>query len=683
MTLGPSGAIYAWTYDAGFHVDGSYNVTHGLEAVSRDGVQLWKYYLGPERASPPAVSRDGVIYCTSGNRLYAIWRDGSLKWTFPAAGNDCRMPVVDQHGLIYFTARDDGAAGSTLYAVNPDGKAAWSRRMPAPTDQWNPVVGLDGAVYLMCEDYRLYVVEPGGALRWSYRTGDCFAKPLVDGQGTVYLSGSDSRLYALNAGGSLKWWYAMPASSSSPPVMAEDGTLYVVAGTQLIAIGPGSQMPQYTAAGYVKDSGGQGIPGVQVSITGEDPVLTDANGYWSKTGLADGIYLVTPAKSGVTFSPAFAELHIAGANAVVPDFASQPRVPPQWPMWAYDRAHTGCCPYIGPSSANVRWQTELGQRNTLPPVIGADGAIYIGGAEGGLWALNPDGTIRWSASTMQTLFNENINTPVISADGTVLTDVGPVVFAYTPNGALTWTYKDSFFGLDNVLALTGDGATIVSGITALDQDGAERWRFVPSKADGPFHTPAIAEDGMLYLSGSSTVIALTPGLIETWDVQLEGLEKSATATFPPVLGADGAVYVACGRQLYALNADGSQRWVLAFSSSLVSSPALAADGTLYLAQTSAIAVENIFWAVSPDGVIKWGYPSGGETWRPSPLVDGAGTVYTALGNYGAMYAFNPDGTVQWMLPTCIETGAPALGADGVLYFGSKWGMVYAVGPGGG
>ncbi|WP_051962683.1 leucine-rich repeat domain-containing protein [Mesoaciditoga lauensis] len=59
----------------------------------------------------------------------------------------------------------------------------------------------------------------------------------------------------------------------------------------------------YSISGYVKDTSGNPVSGVMISFSGGySSVTTDPNGHWSKNGLS-GSVVVTPSKSGWTFTP--------------------------------------------------------------------------------------------------------------------------------------------------------------------------------------------------------------------------------------------------------------------------------------------------------------------------------------------------------------------------------------------
>lgn len=68
----------------------------------------------------------------------------------------------------------------------------------------------------------------------------------------------------------------------------------------------GNTVQYYYIKGYIKDSAGNAISGVLVSLSGtaEKFTSTDANGYYEFTNLATGNYTITPSKSGYSCNPA-------------------------------------------------------------------------------------------------------------------------------------------------------------------------------------------------------------------------------------------------------------------------------------------------------------------------------------------------------------------------------------------
>jgi hypothetical protein len=68
---------------------------------------------------------------------------------------------------------------------------------------------------------------------------------------------------------------------------------------------------------------GQPISGVEMTLAGATTatVFTDATGQYSFTGVADGRYTITPAKSGFRFKPPRRNLRMQGADLIVRDFS--------------------------------------------------------------------------------------------------------------------------------------------------------------------------------------------------------------------------------------------------------------------------------------------------------------------------------------------------------------------------
>ncbi len=87
--------------------------------------------------------------------------------------------------------------------------------------------------------------------------------------------------------------------------------------------GAGSGGHTYTISGMVK-LGGDGLPGVTVTLAGGASATTTsgATGLYSFTGLANGLYTVTPSLAGFTFIPATITATVSGANATVADIAA-------------------------------------------------------------------------------------------------------------------------------------------------------------------------------------------------------------------------------------------------------------------------------------------------------------------------------------------------------------------------
>jgi outer membrane protein assembly factor BamB len=89
-----------------------------------------------------------------------------------------------------------------------------------------------------------------------------------------------------------------------------------------------------------------------------------------------------------------------------------------------------------------------------------------------------------------------------------------------------------------------------------------------------------------------------------------------------------------------------------------------------------------FYALNPDGTLKWKYYTGKVFNWQSPVIGKDGTVYALADNI--LYALNPDGTLKWQytLPGTSDS-TPAIGSDGVIYINCYYDKyLYAINPDG-
>jgi hypothetical protein len=161
--------------------------------------------------------------------------------------------------------------------------------------------------------------------------------------------------------------------------------------------------------------------------------------------------------------------------------------------------------------------------------IGSDGTIYCGTYEsfefeGGLSALNPNGSLRWASPT----YGGRPTSPAIAVDGTI----------YVASASGWW-----------------DGP----GLCALNPDGTTRWNFWCDEEIGHPHpegiggsSPAVCAYGTIYFGSYGSFYALYPDGTLKWRY-----ETGARVESSPTIGADGTVYFTCDDgYLYALKGTG-------------------------------------------------------------------------------------------------------------------------------
>lgn len=106
----------------------------------------------------------------------------------------------------------------------------------------------------------------------------------------------------------------------------------------------------------------------------------------------------------------------------------------------------------------------------------------------------------------------------------------------------------------------------------------------------------------------------------------------------PAIASDGTIYIGnYNRKLYALNKDGSIKWIKDDVAYLSNTPVIAEDGTIYVTSGKLTALNS-------DGSIKWQVKDA-STYN-TPIIDSEGTVYVY--NSKTITAYNSDGSKKWV-----------------------------------
>jgi outer membrane protein assembly factor BamB len=181
--------------------------------------------------------------------------------------------------------------------------------------------------------------------------------------------------------------------------------------------------------------------------------------------------------------------------------------------------------------------------------------------------------------------------------------------------------------------------------------------------------PAVGPDGTIYLgTRAGKFWAINPDGTRRWMFRAQDEIKSAAA-----VGSDGSVYFGSrDHRLYALRADGRKRWAFQTQGWVDSSPALAHDGTVYFGSW-----DKNFYALNADGKEKWRFTTPGEI-VSSPAIGADGTIYFGCHDR-KFYALTPDGHKRWEFATDgAILSSPALNKGQCLYFTSLDGCLYAL-----
>ncbi|MEN3001045.1 MAG: PQQ-binding-like beta-propeller repeat protein [Armatimonadota bacterium] len=150
----------------------------------------------------------------------------------------------------------------------------------------------------------------------------------------------------------------------------------------------------------------------------------------------------------------------------------------------------------------------------------------------------------------------------------------------------------------------------------------------------------------------------------------------------PAVAADGTIYVPCAAGVDAVNPNGTRRWRWSAGIGVpFSTPAIGVDGTIYVIGNPNDA---LLIALNPNGTLRWSLYLGGTEVRSSPAIGPDGRIYVTNGQSpgGYLYCVNPDGTVAWRVYLGWEANStPCFGNDGTIYVGAS-NQLYAIRPDG-
>jgi outer membrane protein assembly factor BamB len=90
-----------------------------------------------------------------------------------------------------------------------------------------------------------------------------------------------------------------------------------------------------------------------------------------------------------------------GSATAVPYAGRRAPVPPNapWPTFRHDHRNTGRSPIAAAYGEDRPWFFQTGKGIFSTPVIDGQGVIYVGSADHFLYALGPDGALKWKFET--------------------------------------------------------------------------------------------------------------------------------------------------------------------------------------------------------------------------------------------------------------------------------------------
>jgi outer membrane protein assembly factor BamB len=385
-------------------------------AATNSGVVKWKFQPdGTEhRFSIPAIGVNGIIYVAGqeqdadthkhSSHLHAISPGGTQLWALRTAGRlrteNEASPAVGNDGAIYVTGVENiynaVPTRAYAYAVSANGVLLWESEIEGASVS-SPTLGKNGLIYVGTHgaygNGHLYAIEPHGGIRWKVETGDIAqASPAIGDDATIYVGSyghidfpkgaipsaemlsralsegwkMECDVYAIDSSGKMKWKFKTDGPVPSSPTVGKDGTIYA------------SDLGDTAHT----DASHHGPPENFYAIDRNGKLKWKLTEYWSFNPPVIG-------DNGFVYLGFCDDSLTAYLYAMTPDGKIQ---------WKFSDAGSG----------RVKWR----------PAIGADGTVFLAGD--GLWAVNPNGTLKWK-------YEHSAGSPVIGADGTVYATCGPSV----------------------------------------------------------------------------------------------------------------------------------------------------------------------------------------------------------------------------------------------------------------
>jgi len=339
-----------------------------------------------------------------------------------------------------------------------------------------------------------------------------------------------------------------------------------------------------------------------------------------------------------------------------------------WPTFQYNNQRTGLSPFLGPLQPETSWTYTTGGDIWSSPAIGQHGTIYFGSEDGYLYALHADGSLKWRFTTSSGI----LSAPALDNRGRIyIGSKDSCVYCIEDSVTyprLNWTFHAN--GMISAPILVGNDGTVyarTSLLYAIDPAGNQKWTYHTHL--GSQGGPALSLDGnTVYIETCDpppfeyAVAALNTNGSRKWLRNIGSAPFDFSLTSPTV-GSDRTIYFPTftAKTFFAINPDGTVKWSCNLPGEVMRcSAALGPGDTIYIGST-----DHNLYAINPSGIIKWTYPTQAGI-SASPIIGSCGTIYFASGD--KLYALNPDGTMKWEY--AVEhtiTSSPALANDKLLF----------------
>jgi IPT/TIG domain/PQQ-like domain len=237
--------------------------------------------------------------------------------------------------------------------------------------------------------------------------------------------------------------------------------------------------------------------------------------------------------------------------------------------------------------------------------------------------------------------------PVTGTDGTVYAnDIAGHLYALTPDGGLKWVLNGAG---DAGIAIGPDNTVYVgstSAITSVNADGTIKWQFTQIPGSLILLGPGVGPDGNIYAVATSGIgiFSLTPQgqlrwtLPEAYDRAIVDYQE---LSFGPSASGD-LMYFHANHHFKGVSLDGKLVFTIVGDGS---QPVVGPDGTVYT-HNGGTAAGGVLGAYAPSGSLLSTFYVSPNNVRTNPEVGPNGAVYVGW-NLSYLYALSPKLVQLW------------------------------------
>jgi outer membrane protein assembly factor BamB len=361
------------------------------DPLSSDKHAVQYVFWASDSISPPCRDTDGrATYDDNRHDAFNL----KSSWTKNLSGNTNSDPLIrSSDGTIYI-----GSAANRLFALNPDGTENWPFSIPTG-EVYSPVLA-GGKIYVGSEDGKVYAIDPSnGDLIKEYNTGfPVRTKPVVDSDGFVYVTAGPSLFkidFSASPPSAISFNPGVGNATSSPALSPDGNTVYAGFSDGKLQALKTFDLTRRWPTGSAPIGQVFGIP----AVASDGYIYVSTSGTLGKINPASG-NREFQSGSKPTSSPTLSK----DGNTVYAGFIDGL----DGRLYALDSTNLGVIRWLFPTSGSIG-------TSVATPAVDDSGNIYVGSNKNIVYALSPDGSLKWQFDTG----GEIMAKPAIDQKGTV------------------------------------------------------------------------------------------------------------------------------------------------------------------------------------------------------------------------------------------------------------------------